>query len=99
MFKAFEKNVYLNAPTVETFFRNIAKTVSNAAKGWIGYENIAKKLVDIPEKAYANAYKSFVPQSNGFNVLTHGDMFINNLLYRHDENGVPIDIRFVSLFI
>lgn len=96
MFEAFERNVYQNAPTVESFFRNIAKTVSNTAKNWIGYEEIVEKLVNIPQKAYKNIYKSYAPQVDSFNVLTHGDMFVNNLLYRHDQNGKPVDIRFVS---
>lgn len=91
------KIVYQNAPSVQSFFRNIAKGVSNAARNWPGFEAIAEKLLNIPQRAYDNVYKSYLPQEDGFNVLTHGDMFMNNILFRHDHNGKPIGIRFVSI--
>lgn len=81
---------------VQSFFRNIAQTLSNTVINWPGYENIALKLKNIPQTAYDNAYKAFQPNDSAFNVITHGDMFMNNLLFRHDKNGKPIDIRFVS---
>lgn len=71
--------------------------MSNTVKNWKGYEKIADKLQKIPQKAYDEAYKAFAPQDDGFNVITHGDLFINNLLFRHDQNGNPIDIRLVSV--
>lgn len=89
---------YKTAPNVENFIKHIAKTVSSAVSSWNGFERIAEKIQNIPQDAYDNIYKSYMPQDGGFNVLTHGDMFINNILFRYDENEKPIDIRFVSLF-
>ena len=54
------------------------------------------KLLNVPQKVYDDAYKLFAPNANAFNVTTHGDLFLNNLLYRYDENGRPTNIRFVS---
>lgn len=82
---------------MQRFFKNVAKTLSNTLKTWSGYEIIAEKLHNIPQNAYDEAYKAFAPNADGFNVITHGDMFMNNLLFRHDENGKPTDIRFVSI--
>lgn len=70
----------------------MASTIEN----WPGYENLAKKLLNIPQNVYDNMYKSYMPKVDDFNVITHGDMFVNNLLFRHDENGKPTDVRFVS---
>ncbi|XP_031628478.1 uncharacterized protein LOC116344183 [Contarinia nasturtii] len=94
-----KRNVYKNSPSIQSFFRNIAQTVSNEIKHWPGYENISEKLGNIPQEAFDNIHKSYEPQDDGFNVITHGDMFMNNLLYRHDQNGKPIDIRFVDFAI
>ncbi|XP_055298054.1 uncharacterized protein LOC129566290 [Sitodiplosis mosellana] len=91
-----KRNVYKNAPNVQQFWKNLVKSLSNSIKNWTGYEKIAVKLQNIPQKAYDEAYKAFAPRADAFNVLTHGDMFVNNLLYRHDEHGKPIDIRFVD---
>lgn len=63
---------------------------------WPGFEKIAQKIRNIPQEAYDNIYKSYMPQEGGFNVITHGDMYINNILFRYDENGKPIDIKIVS---
>lgn len=79
-----------------SFFKGVAKTLSNAVKNWSGYEKIAAKLENIPKEAYENIYKSYIPQEGGFNVVNHGDMFLNNILFRYDHSGKPIDIRFVS---
>lgn len=84
---------------MHSFFQNIAQTVSKTVKNWPGFENIAKKLSGIPQVAYEHAYKAYDPQIDGFNVITHGDMFMNNLLFRYDQNGKPVDIRFVSIRI
>lgn len=81
-----------------SFFKGVAKTLSNAVKNWSGYEKIAAKLGNIPQEAYENIYKSYIPQEGGFNVINHGDMFLNNILFRYDQSGKPVDIRFVSNF-
>lgn len=91
------KIVYQNAPNVQSFFKNIAKGVASTARNWPGFEAIADKLMNIPQRVFDNIYRSYLPHEDGFNVLTHGDMFMNNILFRHDPNGKPIDIRFVSI--
>lgn len=88
--------MYKNAKTIEGFFRNIAKTVSSAAKNWNGFEKIAEKLVNIPSHVYDNMYKEYLPTKNGFNVLLHGDMWSNNILFQYDQHGKPTDIRLVN---
>lgn len=32
-----------------------------------------------------------------FAVITHGDCWINNLLFRYDDGDVPVDVRFLDL--
>lgn len=88
--------IYKNGTNTAEFVKGIAKTLSRTVKEWSGYDNIAEKLENIPQEAYDNVYKSYVPQEGGFNVITHGDLFMNNILFRYDQNGKPIDIRFVS---
>lgn len=88
--------IYKNGANTAGFVKGVARTLSSAVKNWSGYEKIAEKLENIPQEAYDNVYKSYVPQEGGFNVITHGDLFMNNILFRYDRSGKPIDIRFVS---
>lgn len=89
--------MFKNSKTIEAFFRNIAKTVSSAARKWCGFEKIAEKLVNVPSHVYDNIYKEYLPTNDGFNVLLHGDMWLNNILFTYDQRGQPNDIRLVSL--
>lgn len=84
---------------VKRFYNSIAKSISNTVKNWSGFEMIAKKLENIPQHVHDSMYDVYGPHKNTFNVLTHGDMFLNNILFQHDQNGKAVDIRFVSKFI
>lgn len=68
-------------------------------KNWPAYETIATKLANIPDHIHDSMHEVYSPMKNAFNVITHGDMFLNNILFRYNQNGRPIDIRFVSAFV
>lgn len=91
-----KKKWYKNGVIVRKFFEDIAKTVSSTAKNWPGYERIAEKIANIPKHAYDNVYKWYLPTEGAFNTLAHGDMWSNNIMFCHDQSGIPTDIRFVS---
>lgn len=80
---------------VKSFYNSIAKSISNTIKNWPGFETIANKLGHIPEHVHERMCKVYGPNENVFNVITHGDMFLNNILFQRDQNGHPVDIRFV----
>lgn len=91
-----KRNWYENVVVTRKFFKGIAKTVSDAARSWNGYGKIADKIANIPEHAHENIYKAYLPVDGGFNTLVHGDMWSSNIMFCHDQNDKPIDIRFVS---
>lgn len=81
---------------VKSFYNSVATSISNTIKDWPGYESIAKKLTIIPQYVHERMRDVYGPNENVFNVITHGDMFLNNILFQSDRNGHPVDIRFVS---
>lgn len=81
---------------VKNFYNSIGKLVANTVKDWPGFRTIAKKLENIPQRVHDGMYDVHRYHKNAFNVITHNDMFLNNILFRNDRNGQLIDIRFVS---
>ncbi|CAO1298164.1 unnamed protein product [Diamesa serratosioi] len=37
-----------------------------------------------------------VPMDNGFQVLNHGDMWVNNFMIKSDSEGSPIDVKLID---
>lgn len=38
-------------------------------------------------------------RENGFNVLNHGDFWMSNMLFKHDDSGNTLDVKFVDFQI
>ena len=36
------------------------------------------------------------PMGNGFQVLNHGDMWVNNFMLKYDSDGSPIDVKLID---
>lgn len=69
----------------------------DVTKNWEGFEEISKKLDNMKDQFWTIAYDSASRKRDGYRVLNHGDFWINNILYKYDEIGKPIDTLFVSL--
>lgn len=82
--------------TEENLYTNIAKTVSHLSRSWTGFETISAKLGAITHEAFLRQYPKYVTSDDEFNVLNHGDMWVNNFLFKYDASGQPKDIRIVS---
>lgn len=39
------------------------------------------------------------PRENGLNVLNHGDFWMSNMLFKHDDSGKALDVKFVDFQI
>lgn len=88
--------MYKDSPTILAFFKNIATGISSVIRPWDGFERIAEKLVNLPDHAYTEIYKEYMPLENGFNVLLHSDLWTNNILFHYDEQNALDDIRLVG---
>ncbi|GLH13621.1 CSON013154 protein [Gryllus bimaculatus] len=61
-------------------------------RSWPGFEEYAERLEKFKKVAMDTYVKLNEPQPGAFNVITHGDYWIINFLFRY-EDGVPTDIR------
>lgn len=69
-------------------FRYFVKEIKN----WDGCSVYAKKFNKLEEYFFAKGKTIFTPKSNGFNVLNHGNLTLNNLLINNVDG---INVNFV----
>ncbi|CAD7091888.1 unnamed protein product [Hermetia illucens] len=65
----------------------------NSCQEYVGLmEGLKDRIADV----YVELFKKDLSE---FNVLLHGDLWANNIMFQHDENGKPNDVLFVDLQI
>ncbi|KAL7648255.1 UNVERIFIED_CONTAM: hypothetical protein RMT77_000161 [Armadillidium vulgare] len=60
------------------------------------YEKCEKWLIEHRHKISKNIVDGFTP-NKPFDILVHGDWRTSNMLFRYNEDNMPIDFRFVDL--
>ncbi|XP_046431339.1 uncharacterized protein LOC124185053 [Neodiprion fabricii] len=57
---------------------------------------IREKLVKLSSVFYEKGSESTRFEQDDFNVLNHGDFWVNNMMFRYDERKKPVDAIFVD---
>lgn len=65
-------------------------------KKWKGFEQIANKLSQYCKNIRENLLKTMHPIKNEIKVLNHGDPWVNNFLFKYNEQQMPSDVIFVD---
>ncbi|XP_069690891.1 uncharacterized protein [Periplaneta americana] len=102
LFNTFDKSVFREdfREDIENFFAKNVRNVATEVEKWPDYGNrYATKLHNLADESVDLITESCKRKDDDFNVLIHGDLWLNNMMFRYSEGTTeePVDMRFVDL--
>nr|XP_034178777.1 uncharacterized protein LOC117603563 [Osmia lignaria]XP_034178778.1 uncharacterized protein LOC117603563 [Osmia lignaria] len=82
---------------MHTYIPSTLKAMADEVEKWpeLG-KPYADKIRAFAPNSYRKGAEALARKDNEFNVINHGDCWVNNMLYRYDDNGKPIQHIFVD---
>lgn len=84
-------NLVDHIPVVEEMFLKNFDYLIELVRGWKDFNSIVIKLEKMKENFMCHAQKVITRNLNAFNVVNHGDCWVNNFMFKRD-----VDVLFVS---
>lgn len=78
-------------------FVSFCKAFVDELTSWEGFEYYAEKVSKLRPNMVKNAIKCYDHVDGEFLVLTHGDLWINNIMFKYNEQGEPVDCVLIDL--
>ncbi|XP_016963881.1 uncharacterized protein LOC108033786 [Drosophila biarmipes] len=78
------------------FFSGNGKELHRLVSSWPGFERIAAKIGKYMENQRANLERSQAPLEKEIKVLNHGDLWVNNMLFKYDAAKRPQDLILID---
>lgn len=82
--------------SIRSMLDNTIFTLSQAVMQLAGFEHLSLKISNLCGRIYDKTIASYVRDEDEFNVLIHGDMWSNNVMFGYAENGTVKDAILVD---
>ncbi|KAJ9582753.1 hypothetical protein L9F63_022898 [Diploptera punctata] len=96
-FEAFKEYLLKNGRAgMSGFFTNVMKSMRNEVESWDDGENYLDALKTLEIKTLDRWINAVLREDDGYNVLIHGDLWMNNMMFRYSEKQDVQEVRFVD---
>uniref|UniRef100_A0A1B6EV79 CHK kinase-like domain-containing protein n=1 Tax=Cuerna arida TaxID=1464854 RepID=A0A1B6EV79_9HEMI len=84
---------------LEEFVKSSVKCFEKVLSEMEGCEHAVELILDRADHMVESIADMCQPKPSGLNVLNHGDLWINNMLFKHSDSGEVEDVRFIDFQI
>ncbi|XP_073834590.1 uncharacterized protein isoform X2 [Musca autumnalis] len=78
------------------FIKSSCEGLIDLAKTWNGYKEIVQKMEKYSANLQEHLLKMQQPFPGEFEVLNHGDLWVNNVMFKYDVKCAPSDMVFLD---
>jgi thiamine kinase-like enzyme len=102
IFKPFYESFYCDRQrnTMGLLFHNVVSCLAKEVENWPIYKDkFACKLHRAADNVLDFMIKDLERKDDDFNVFIHGDLWMNNMMFRYcDDREEVVDVRYIAIY-